>query len=93
MRFFYDAHFVVSGWNGQYLGVDEINHHGSRGRKISFEQTKKPKVLLLGDSQVVASASKLEEMPESQLERILKTEFHALPSRQEAGGKINNFLT
>ena len=40
MRFFYDAHFVVSGWNGQYLGADEINHHGSRGRKISFEQTK-----------------------------------------------------
>tara|TARA_B100000161_G_scaffold264112_1_gene236714 strand:+ start:1081 stop:2193 length:1113 start_codon:yes stop_codon:yes gene_type:complete len=72
MRFFYDAHFVISGWNGQYLGVDEINHHGSRGRKISFEQTKKPKVLLLGDSQVVASASKLEEMPESQLERILE---------------------
>ena len=71
MRVFYDAHFVVSGWNGQYLEADEINLHGSRGRKISFKKTKMPRVLLLGDSQVVASASKLEEMPESQLEGVL----------------------
>lgn len=71
MQVFYDAHFVVSGWNGQYLEEDEINLHGSRGRKINFSKANLPRVVLLGDSQVVASTSSLGEMPESLLEKSL----------------------
>jgi hypothetical protein len=71
MQLFYNAHFVISGWNGQYLDGEEINLHGSRGRKISFSDTNCSKVVLLGDSQVVASASALHEMPEALLEKHL----------------------
>jgi hypothetical protein len=83
MRAFYKAHFVVSGWNGQYLKEDEINLHGSRGRKINFLGTDLPKVVLLGDSQVVASTSSLDEMPESLLEKFL---FHNISCTSIAAG-------
>ena len=63
MALFYDPHFTVSGWNGQYLSDDEINIHGSRGRKIDFSKIDSPKIVLLGDSQVAASSSSLDSMP------------------------------
>jgi len=71
MQLFYNAHFIISGWNGQYLDGEEINLHGSRGRKISFPDTNGSKIVLLGDSQVVASTSALSEMPEALLEKHL----------------------
>ena len=71
MALFYDPHFAVSGWNGQYLSDEEINNHGSRGRKIDFSKIASPKIVLLGDSQVVASRSSLDFMPESLLEKYL----------------------
>jgi hypothetical protein len=71
MALFYDPHFSVSGWNGQYLSDDEINIHGSRGRKIDFRKIDSTKIVLLGDSQVVASSSSLDSMPESLLEKYL----------------------
>jgi hypothetical protein len=36
IQVFYDAHFVLSGWNRPYLEENEINLHGSRGRKIKL---------------------------------------------------------
>jgi len=71
MALFYDPHFAVSGWNGQYLSDVETNIHGSRGRKIDFSKIDLPKIVLLGDSQVVASSSSLDCMPESLLEKHL----------------------
>ena len=71
MALFYDPHFTVSGWNGQYLSDDEINIHGSRGRKIDFSKIDSPKIVLLGDSQVAASSSSLDSMPESLLDKYL----------------------
>jgi hypothetical protein len=84
MRNYYKAHFVVSGWNKRSLPKEEVNHFGSRGRKVSFDSKAKKKIILLGDSQVFASTSPLDQMPEALLENSLK--HRAVCSSIASGG-------
>ena len=92
MRVFYKAHFVVSGWNGQFLDKSEINLHGSRGRKVTFDEPNKQSIVLLGDSQVVASKSSLDDMPEAILERFLLDQVQCTSIAAGGWGQDQQYL-
>ena len=93
MRLFYSAHFVVSGWNGQFIDKNETNTHGSRGRKVTFVEPKKQSIVLLGDSQVVASKSSLNNMPEAILERLLMNRVQCTSIAAGGWGQDQQFLS
>jgi hypothetical protein len=54
-----------------FWSADESNQLGFRGRKIDYQDGDFV-ILLVGDSQVEAAASRLEEMPEAILQRLLR---------------------
>lgn len=92
MRIFYKAHFVVSGWNGQFLDKSEINIHGSRGRKVKFNEPNKQSIVLLGDSQIVARKSTLEDMPEAILEKVLMNRVQCTSIAAGGWGQDQQYL-
>src|SRR5262245_30965208 len=68
---------IETGVRGAYFwDADEANQLGFRGQKISYEDGDFV-TLLIGDSQVEAAASRLEEMPEA----ILQHSFKGAPTR------------
>jgi hypothetical protein len=69
----YREYLISSGIRGpRFWSEHEANQFGFRGRKIEYRDEDYV-VLLVGDSQVEAAASSFEELPETILERYLKT--------------------
>jgi hypothetical protein len=62
--------YLVSGWNG-CIRPTECNSMGFRGKEIAYSDYDFV-ILLVGDSQVVASSVPFDQMPERQLENFLK---------------------
>jgi hypothetical protein len=74
---------IETGVRGAYFwDADEANQLGFRGQKISYEDGDFV-TLLIGDSQVEAAASRLEEMPEAILQRLLQRKDQQLLALRE----------